>query len=51
MVAIAIVTYRDSARLSFAAALEYVFEQDYPPFEVIVIDSASCHPNTFLPAV
>src|SRR4051794_4021488 len=39
MVAIAIVTYNSAAFIR--RCLEYVFEQDYTPFEVIVVDNAS----------
>ena len=39
MVAIAIVTYNSASFI--CRCLEYVFEQDYAPFEVIVIDNAS----------
>ncbi|HEY3457721.1 MAG TPA: glycosyltransferase family 2 protein, partial [Bryobacteraceae bacterium] len=39
MVAIAIVTYNSAAFIR--RCLEYVFEQDYSPYEVIVIDNAS----------
>jgi len=39
MVAIAIVTYNSAAFIQ--RCLEHVFEQDYAPFEVIVVDNAS----------
>ncbi len=39
MIAIAIVTYNSAAFIR--RCLEYVFEQDYTPFEVIVVDNAS----------
>jgi GT2 family glycosyltransferase len=39
MVAIAIVTYNSAAFIR--RCLRYVFEQDYTPFEVIVVDNAS----------
>lgn len=39
MIAIAIVTYNSAAFIR--RCLEYVFEQDYAPFEVIVVDNAS----------
>ncbi|MGH9696332.1 MAG: glycosyltransferase family 2 protein, partial [Bryobacteraceae bacterium] len=39
MIAIAIVTYNSAAFIR--RCLEYVFEQDYTPFEIIVVDNAS----------
>ena len=39
MVAIAVVTYNSASFIR--RCLEYVFEQDYSPYEVIVIDNAS----------
>lgn len=43
MAAITIVTYNSAPFIR--RCLEYVFEQDYSPYEVIVIDNASKTPH------